>query len=410
MLRDSRTNPICAMTKIAQIAQPSDTIQLQPGSRTLPFGLLALLGAGASLLFCYAQVVISLLAPLFGLPEFELNIHVQALFMWGFALVTVIGLAQDRKLHGNNVPLVMSAIAVITIVGTLYTFYDVRILILGYVFLVIAALLNQNMMLGSLNMAVHRQASQLRELNSTLEQRVENQVREIERLGRLKRFLSTAVADLITAEGKESLLDSHRRLIACLFCDVRNFTSFSEAVEPEEVMNVLQSVHEHMGHLVAEHHATIGYRAGDGLMVIFNDPLPCADPVLQAARLGVEMRAAFGEIQARWRKLGHDLGFGIGIAYGYATLGLIGSEGRYDYTPIGNVVNIAARLCDRAGDGEILIDDRAYVELEHKARVEPVGGLDLKGIGRQVETYRIVDLEGGAETRREAAAPAGGDR
>lgn len=337
-----------------------------------------------------------MIAPLFGLPEFEMNIHLQALFMWAFALVTVIGLAQDRKLHGNTIPLIMSAGAVIIIVGTLYTFYDVRILILGYVFLVIAALLNQNMMLGSLNVEVQKQARQLRELNSTLEQRVETQVREIERLAKLKRFLSTAVADLITAEGKESLLDSHRRLIACLFCDVRNFTSFSEAVEPEEVMNVLQAVHEHMGHLVAEHNATIGYRAGDGLLVIFNDPLPCADPVLEAAQLALEMKDSFAKIQAHWRKLGHDLGFGIGIAYGYATLGLIGSEGRYDYTPIGNVVNIAARLCDRAGDGEILIDDRAYLELEHKAGIEPVGRLDLKGIGKQVETYKVIGLRGQA--------------
>ena len=135
---------------------------------------------------------------------------------------------------------------------------------------------------------------------------------------------------------------------------------------------------------------TIGYRAGDGLMVIFNDPLPCADPVRQAAELALEMKAAFGEIQAHWRKLGHELGFGIGIAYGYATLGLIGSEGRYDYTPIGSVVNIAARLCDRAGDGEILIDERAYVEIDQQAQIEPVGRLDLKGVGKHVEAYKVI--------------------
>jgi class 3 adenylate cyclase len=380
------------MTDIARIQQPSITIEPKQTPGIWLFGSLALLGAGASLLFCYAQVLISLLAPLLGLPAFELNIHVQALFMWAFALVTVIGLARDRKSHNSNLPLIMSACAVIIIVGTLYTFYDVRILILGYVLLVIAALFNQNVMLGSLNLAVQKQASQLRELNSTLEERVEAQVEEIERLARLRRFLSTAVADLITAQGKESLLDSHRRLIGCLFCDVRNFTTFSEAVEPEEVMDVLQTVHEHMGHLVAEHRGTIGYRAGDGLMVIFNDPLPCADPVLEAVKLALEMKAAFEATRTRWQKLGHDLGFGVGIAYGYATLGLIGSEGRYDYTPIGNVVNIAARLCDRAGDGEILIDQHAYVEIEEDARTEPVGRLKLKGIGKQVETYKVLGL------------------
>jgi class 3 adenylate cyclase len=198
---------------------------------------------------------------------------------------------------------------------------------------------------------------------------------------------------LITAEGKESLLDSHRRAIACLFSDVRNFTAFSEAVEPEEVMDVLQNVHQRMGQLVAEHGGTIGYRAGDGLMVIFNDPLTSDDPVFNAAKLGLEMRAAFEEIQRHWQKLGHEIGLGVGVSYGYATLGLIGSEGRYDYTAIGNVVNIAARLCDRADDGEILIDKRASVEIEDKVRMEAVGSLDLKGVGKPVETYRVTGLE-----------------
>jgi class 3 adenylate cyclase len=385
---------ICAMTDIVQIEEPSVGIEPKQTPRIWLFGSLALLGAGASLLFCYGQVLISLTAPLLGLAAFQLNIHVQALFMWAFALVTVIGLARDRRRHHSNLPLLMSACAVIIIVGTLYPFYDVRILILGYVLLVIAALLNQNVMLGSLNLAVQRQAGRLQELNSTLEERVQTQVAEIERLARLKRFLSTPVADLITTQGKESLLESHRRLIGCLFCDVRNFTKFSEAVEPEEVMDVLQSVHEHVGRLVAERQGTIGYRAGDGLMVIFNDPLPCTDPVLEAVKLAVEMKGAFEEIRARWRKLGHDLGIGIGIAYGYATLGLIGSEGRYDYTPIGNVVNIAARLCDRAGDGEILIDQHAYLEIEEDARIEPVGRLELKGVGKQVETYKVLGLRG----------------
>ncbi|MEM7123815.1 MAG: adenylate/guanylate cyclase domain-containing protein [Pseudomonadota bacterium] len=361
----------------------------------MPFGSLAFLGAAASLVFCYGQVLISLLAPLFGMAAFELNIHLQAVFMWGFALVTVMGLFNDQKLHKSKVPLVVSAVAVVTIIFTLYVYYDIRILILGYVLLVIAALLNQNMRLVSLNREVKAQADRLSDLNQTLEKRVEDQVEEIERIAQLKRFLSSEVADLITAEGKESLLDSHRRQIACLFCDLRNFTAFSESVEPEDVMDVLQAVHTTMGDLAARHGGSIGHLSGDGLMVIFNDPLPCDEPVARAIRLALDMRRAFTDIQARWRDLGHELGLGIGIAYGYATLGLIGSEGRHDYTAIGNVVNIAARLCDQADDGDILIDKRAHVEVETATQTEAAGLLSLKGVGKKVEAYKVM---GAAET------------
>jgi class 3 adenylate cyclase len=326
------------------------------------------------------------------MTPFGINPDVQAVLMWAFAFLAVIGLYRDKKHHHDETPLILGLIALIVIVGTLYTYYDVRILILGYLLLVIAALLNPAKLLTDLNRSVQMQASELAELNSTLEERVQMQVEEIERLARLKRFLSSEVADLIMVEGKESLLNSHRRVIACLFCDVRNFTAFSEAVEPEEVMDVLQSVHQHLGQLVAEQGGTIGYRSGDGLMVIFNDPLACDDPMLKATKLSLEMKAAFERVQKHWKKLGHDLGFGIGVAYGYATLGLIGSEGRYDYTAIGNVVNIAARLCDRADDGEILIDKRACVEIEDKAQIETIGPLDLKGVGKQVETYKVIGL------------------
>jgi class 3 adenylate cyclase len=350
------------------------------------FGTLAFAGAGVSLVFCYGQVLISLLAPLFGLAAFELDIHWQAVFMWGFGVVTVVGLGRDRRRHHHDAPIMLGIGAVVVIAATLYAYYDVRILILGYVLLFVAALLNQIQMLGNL-------AGKVMALNDTLEQRVEAQVAEIERLARLKRFLSSEVADLITSEGNESLLDSHRRLIACLFGDVRNFTAFSEAVEPEDVMKVLQSVHERMGRLIAAHGGTIGYRAGDGLMVIFNDPLPCEAPVREAAALAIEMRDVFAEIEEDWRKLGHELGFGIGIAYGYATLGLIGSEGRYDYTAIGNVVNVAARLSDSAEGGQILIDKRGCVEIEAEARTEPVGLLDLKGVGQKVEAFQLVGLD-----------------
>ena len=368
----------------------------EPSARRLPFGFLAYAGVGMSLLFCYANILVALLAPLMGLTPSGINPQVQAVAMWLFALVAVIGLLKNAMQHGDRWPLVLGVAGLAVIVGTLYTYYDILILILGYLLLVAGALLNPVRLLADLNRSVRTQAAELARLNDSLEQRVGSQVEEIERLARLKRFLSSEVADLITAEGKESLLESHRRLIACLFCDVRNFTAFSDAVEPEEVMDVLQSVHQNMGRLVAAHGGTIGYRAGDGLMVVFNDPLPCDDPVSRAAKLALEMRGAFTEVQDHWRKLGHDIGFGIGISYGYATLGLIGSEGRFDYTAIGNAVNIAARLCDRAEDGEILIDQRAQAEIEDKAEAEALGALDLKGVGKPVDAYRIIGFDHGA--------------
>ena len=239
------------------------------------FGILALLAAGASLLFCYAQILISLLAPMFGMQEFQLNIHLQAICMWGFALVTSYGLYRDRDRHGSNIPLMVSALAVIVIIATLYAYYDIRILILGYVLLFISALLNQSIMLASLNKKIENQSTHLQKLNVSLEKRVETQVAEIDKLARLKRFLSSEIADLITTEGQEGLLNSHRSQIACMFCDLRNFTTFSDQVEPEDVLNVLQDFHKRSGQLIDQRKGTIGYRAGDGVMVVFNDPLPC---------------------------------------------------------------------------------------------------------------------------------------
>ena len=380
------------MNDMGVITEPDGGAALQRAGNGLPFGTLAYLCAAISVLFCYAQVLVNLIGPLLALPSFEVNPHVQAILMWLFALLAVVGLYRDQRSYDSKMPFLLGLVGLLIIVGTLYGYYDVLILILGYLFLVSAVLLSPAKLLIGLNRSVRRQASELSELNSTLEHRVRDQVAEIERLARLKRFLSAEVVDLITAEGQESLLDSHRRIIACLFCDVRNFTAFSEAVEPEEVMDVLQSVHRQMGHLVAEHGGTIGYRSGDGLMVIFNDPLPCDDPVRKAAELALAMRAAFEEVRAHWRKLGHEIGFGIGLSYGYATLGLIGSEGRYDYTAIGNVVNIAARLCDRAQDGEILIDKRAQVEIERSLTAEALGDVELKGIDKRIEVFRVVEL------------------
>ncbi len=363
--------------------------------RGLPFGFLAYLGVTVSLVFCYGQVLIGLLAPLTGLAAFAFNPDLQAVLMWSFALVTVVGLIRDRKTHGKNLPLIAGIVALAVIVGTLYTFYHVLILVLGYIFLVASAFLNQNVMLGNLNRDVAAQARRLNELNSTLEQRVESQVDEIERLARLKRFLAPEVADLITSEGTESLLDSHRRYIACLFCDIRDFTPLSENIEPEEVMGVLQTYHRRLGKLIAVQGGTIGYRAGDGLMVFFNDPLPCDEPVLEAAKLAIAIRRAFDEMRQDWEKRGYKIGLGIGIASGYATLGVVGYEGRIDYTAFGNVVNVAARLCDRAADRQILINQRALADVDGKVEAEAYGSLDLKGVGKEVETFSLTCLTAG---------------
>ena len=381
------------MDRTDSIERPDSGTSFAWTNARLPFGFMAYLFAGVSVLFCYAQVLVDLVGPFFSATPLQVDPHVQAVLMWVFALLAVISLYRDQKSTQSMTPFLVGLAGLIIIVATLYVYYDVLILIAGYLFLVVAVLLNPAKLLISLNRSVRTQATQLAELNRTLETRVETQVEEIERLARLKRFLSTEVVDLITAEGKESLLDSHRRIVACLFCDVRNFTAFSEAVEPEEVMDVLQSVHRNMGHLVAEHGGTIGYRSGDGLMVIFNDPLPCEFPVLEAIQLALKMRTVFDDVRAHWTELGHEIGFGIGISYGYATLGLIGSEGRYDYTAIGNVVNVAARLCDRARDGEILIDKRTRIEIEKECVTDSAGHLELKGIDKPVETFRVMDLK-----------------
>ena len=241
---------------------------------------------------------------------------------------------------------------------------------------------------------VESQAAELATMNRELETRVDEQVTEIERLGRLRRFLSPQVADLVIERGEDSLLDSHRRQIATLFCDLRGFSAFSETGEPEDVMNVLQIYHETMGRLIHEHEGTIDHRAGDGIMVIFNDPLACDDPALRAVNLAVTMRERVRGLAAEWRKLGHELGFGVGVSFGYATLGMVGFEGRFDYTANGSAVNLAARLCDEAEDGQILLSERAYAALDGRVEAEPVGTFDLKGFHRSTAAYNVIGLGG----------------
>jgi class 3 adenylate cyclase len=367
----------------------------------LPFGIPAFVFAVASLATCYAGIAT---AYLLGFDYLDMNAHLQAVLMWGFALLAVGALWWDRRLHHNNLPLAVAAVAAAILITTLYVRYAIEFEIIAYVLLVIAAVLNQNVFLTFLNRRVRDQADEIDALNRDLERKVEHQDHEIGRLARLKQFLPPQVADLVVSEGNDSLLDTHRRYVACLFCDIRNFTSVSEDVEPEEVIAILQAYHERVGRLVIEHRGTIGYRAGDGLMVFFNDPIPCEQPVLDAVRLAIDIRAAFDEVRGPWLKLGLPIGLGLGIASGYATLGLVGLQGRTDYTAIGGAVNIAARLCDQAADGQILLSQRAYADIEPVVRVERLGTFKLKGVRNDVEAFDVLGLKDDAPFGPEGGA------
>jgi adenylate cyclase len=234
------------------------------------------------------------------------------------------------------------------------------------------------------------QAAELADWNRTLEDRVQRQVEQLERVGRLRRYLSPQVVELVESSGNESLLQSHRRQITVVFCDLRGFTAFSETAEPEEVMEVLHEYHQAIGPLIAEYGATLEHFAGDGMMVFCNDPVPCPDPEQRAVRMALEMRERMAELGATWRRRGHTVGFGVGIATGYATLGDIGFEGRFHYGAIRSVVNLAARVCGEADDGQILVTQRVLTAVEGAVEIAPVGDLALKGFTRPVPVYRAV--------------------
>jgi class 3 adenylate cyclase len=227
-------------------------------------------------------------------------------------------------------------------------------------------------------------------LNQQLEERVTDQVDEIERMGRLRRFLPPQVADLIVASGAEKQLESHRREITALFCDLRGFTGFSESSDPEDVMALLRDYHAAIGEIIIKYSGTLERYAGDGVMVVFNDPVPVEKPALQAVLMALEMREVIGALTEKWRRLGHDIGFGIGIAHGFATLGTIGFEGRFDYAAIGTVSNVASRLCDEAKPGQILISPRVLMAVEDAVTVEPVGEFTLKGIRRPLAAHNVL--------------------
>jgi class 3 adenylate cyclase len=236
-----------------------------------------------------------------------------------------------------------------------------------------------------------RQFKALEALNTDLSDRVDEQVGEIERMGRLKRFLPTAVADTVISRGADKMLSSHRALLGVLFCDIRGFTAFCETAEPEETIEVLQSYHEEMGRLINAHGAGVDHRMGDGIMVLFNDPLPCDDPAGEAVRLALAMRARMAELSNQWKRMGYKLGFGVGVSLGYATVGMVGFEGRSDYTASGTAINLASRLCDEAQDGEILLSPKAAIAIEDLFRVESRGELSLKGLREPLEIFRLID-------------------
>jgi class 3 adenylate cyclase len=235
---------------------------------------------------------------------------------------------------------------------------------------------------------------QVQTLNQGLEARVSAQVDELARVGRLRRFLAPQLAQAIVSSGDEKILQNHRREIVALFCDLRGFTPFAETAEPEDIMALLGEYHGAVGPLIRKYEGTLDRFTGDGMMVFFNDPLPCPDAPERAARLAIEMRDVVAALVPAWARRGHSLGFGIGMAQGYATLGRIGFEDRFDYTAIGAVINLAARLCAEAKDGQVLTSGRLAVAVEGLAELEPLGELTLRGMSRPVAVANLRALVG----------------
>lgn len=231
-------------------------------------------------------------------------------------------------------------------------------------------------------------------LNQGLESKVREQVEELERVGRLRRFLAPQLAQAIVSAGDEKILENHRREVVAMFCDLRGFTGFSETAEPEDIMQVLTEYHGAVGPLIRKYEGTLDRFTGDGMMVFFNDPLPCPDAPDRAAKLALEMRDAVSALLPVWAKRGHKLGFGIGMAQGHATLGRIGFEDRFDYTAIGAVINLAARLCADAADGQILASGRLAAAIEDTVALEDLGERELRGMARPVAVRNLTAMKG----------------
>ncbi len=254
------------------------------------------------------------------------------------------------------------------------------------------------------------QTEQLKNWNRSLEERVEKQLGEIERIRKLERFLAPQVAQLIASDdGHEALLDSHRREVTVVFCDLRGFTAFTETTEPEEAMNVLREYHAALGELIFRYEGTLDRYAGDGVMILFNAPIQFADHTARAVKMAVEMRDAIGLLTERWRNRGHSLGFGVGIALGYATLGQIGFEHRLEYAAIGSVTNLASRLCDEAKAGQVVVSRRVYGMVEPWVDAAPLDDLHLKGFNHPVLAMEILRWRAEAATAAELTPAAGAE-
>ena len=236
------------------------------------------------------------------------------------------------------------------------------------------------------------QSADLAIWNRSLEQKVAEQVAEIERIGRLKRFLPPQVAELVVSSGREHLLESHRRETTVVFCDLRGYTAFSETTEPEEVMQLLREYHATLGTLIDKFEGTIERFSGDGLLVLFNDPISCQDPPMRAVQMALEMHAEVAKLLVKWNRFGYDMGFGIGIATGYATLGTVGYEAQLQYSATGRVVNLASRLCSEAKNGQLLTDINVASAIEARADIESAGELALKGFSRPVKAFNVRGL------------------
>jgi class 3 adenylate cyclase len=301
----------------------------------------------------------------------------------------VVGLALDRRHHQSALPLAVGAIGFALIAWSMYAPFGRIEDIVGFVLLITAVFLNQTKALRKLtetlqsqrteieqqNTLLEQQSRELADWNQTLSQRVEDQISHIERLGRFKRFFSPQLAELILEGGTQDPLEVHRREIAVLFLDLRGFTAFADRAEPEEVIEVLNEYHAAIGELIGGYEGTLERFTGDGIMVFFNDPIEVPNPVERAIRLALAMRDRVGALTSRWNRRGYDLGMGIGIALGYATIGAIGFEGRWDYAAIGRVPNLAARLCSEARSGQILINTPSLEGMENLVTAEPVGDL-----------------------------------
>jgi adenylate cyclase len=240
---------------------------------------------------------------------------------------------------------------------------------------------------------VQVQSAELADWNKTLEQRVQDQVDQLERLGRMKRFFSPQLAELIISGGADDPLKAHRREVTVVFLDLRGFTAFTEVSEPEEVISVLNEYHVEMSKLILEYEGTLEHFAGDGMMIIFNDPVPLPNPTERAVRMVSAMRKRIIEVKDKWQKSGHSLDCGFGIAHGYATIGAIGYEGRKDYCVIGSVANMAARLCAEAKGGQVLINQKTLGKIEAIVEAESLDLFSLKGFSKPVEVFNIINVK-----------------